>query len=52
MLMQCNFEAMEIWEAIEPGGAGVKRSQDRQARGRLLCKEIFAYCQLGYTRPH
>jgi len=29
MLMQCNFEAMEIWEVIEPGGAGVKRSQDR-----------------------
>ena len=36
MLMQCNFEAMEIWEAIEPGGAGVKRSQDRQAMGALL----------------
>jgi len=36
MLMQCNFEAMEIWEAIELGGAGVKRSQDRQAMGALL----------------
>ena len=36
MLMQCNFEAMEIWEAIEPGGAGVKCSQDRQAMGALL----------------
>lgn len=29
MLMQCNFEAMEIWEVIELGGAGVKRAQDR-----------------------
>ena len=36
MLMQCNFEAMEIWEVIEPGGAGVKRSQDRQAMSGLL----------------
>ena len=36
MLMQCNFEAMEIWEAIESGGAGVNRSQDRQAMGALL----------------
>jgi hypothetical protein len=35
MLMQCNFEAMEIWEVIEPG-TNVKRSQDRQAMGALL----------------
>jgi hypothetical protein len=35
MLMQCNYEAMEIWEVIEPGGAGMKRSQDRQAMGAL-----------------
>ena len=26
MLMQCNYEAMEIWETIDPGGAGVKRT--------------------------
>jgi hypothetical protein len=36
MLMQCNYEAMEIWEVIEPGDDGVKRSQDRQAMGCLL----------------
>jgi hypothetical protein len=36
MMMQCNFEAMEIWGAIDPGGKGVKRSQDRQAMGGLL----------------
>ena len=36
MLMQCNLEAMEIWEVIEPGGANVKRSQDRQAMACLL----------------
>ena len=36
MLMQCNYEAMEIWDAIEPGGAGVKRAQDRQAMIALL----------------
>jgi len=35
MLMQCNYESMEIWDA-EPGGAGVKRAQDRQAMGDLL----------------
>lgn len=29
MLMQCNYETLEIWEVIEPGGDGVKRSQDR-----------------------
>jgi hypothetical protein len=26
MLMQCNYETLEIWETIEPGGKGVKRS--------------------------
>ena len=36
MLMQCNYKAMEIWETIEPGGAGVKRAQDRQAMSALL----------------
>ena len=36
MLMQCNFEALEIWETIEPGGEGVKRWQDRQAMSALL----------------
>jgi len=34
--MLCNYEAMEIWETIEPGGAGVKRVQDRQAMSALL----------------
>jgi len=29
MLMQCNYETLEIWETIEPGGEGVKRAQDR-----------------------
>jgi hypothetical protein len=24
MLMQRNYEAMEVWEVIEPGGDGVK----------------------------
>ena len=36
MLMQCNYEAMEVWEVIEPGGDGVRRSQDRLAMGCLL----------------
>jgi hypothetical protein len=36
MLMQCNYEAMEIWDAIEPGGANVKHAQDRQAMSALL----------------
>ena len=36
MLMQCNYEAMEIWEVIVPGGVNVKRAQDRQAMGALL----------------
>ena len=35
MLMQCNYEAMEIWEAIDPG-TNVKCSQDRQAMSALL----------------
>ena len=44
MLMQCNYESMEIWDA-EPGGADVKRAQDRQAMGDLLRsvpKEMWA----------
>jgi hypothetical protein len=36
MLMRCNYEALEIWEVIEPGGAGVKRAHDRKAMGALL----------------
>jgi hypothetical protein len=28
-LMKCNFEILEVWEAIVPGGEGVKRTQDR-----------------------
>lgn len=36
VMMQCSFEAMEIGHVIEPGGAGVKRAQDRQAMGALL----------------
>jgi len=36
MLKQCNYEAMEIWDVIDPGGAGVKRAQDRQAMSALL----------------
>jgi hypothetical protein len=35
MLMQCNYEALEIWGVIDPG-TGVKRAQDRQAMGALL----------------
>ncbi|XP_066384553.1 uncharacterized protein [Miscanthus floridulus] len=45
MLMQCNYETLEIWETIEPGGEGVKRAQDRQAIGGLLRsvpKEMWA----------
>ncbi|CAD6335622.1 unnamed protein product [Miscanthus lutarioriparius] len=45
MLMQCNYETLEIWETIEPGGEGVKRAQDRQAMGGLLRsvpKEMWA----------
>lgn len=45
MLMQCNYEALEIWVTIDPGGDKVKRSQDRQAMAALLRsvpKEIWA----------
>jgi hypothetical protein len=44
MLMQCNYEAMEIWEVIDPG-TNVKRSQDHQVMGTLLrsvLKEMWA----------
>jgi transposase InsO family protein len=36
MLLQCNFETLEIWDTIEPGGADVKRSRDRQAMAGIL----------------
>jgi hypothetical protein len=35
MLMQCNYEALEIWGVIDPG-TNPKRSQDRQAMSVLL----------------
>jgi hypothetical protein len=35
-LMKCNFEILEVWEAIKPGGEGVKRTHDRQAMGGIL----------------
>lgn len=35
MLMKINFEAMEIWEVIDPG-TNVRRSQDRQMMGALM----------------
>jgi hypothetical protein len=35
MLMQCNYEALEIWGVIDPG-TNVKRAQDRQAMSALL----------------
>jgi hypothetical protein len=35
MLMQCNYEALEIWEVIDPGDKP-KRAQDRQAMSALL----------------
>jgi hypothetical protein len=35
MLMQINYEAMEIWDVID-SGTTVKRSQDRQAMGALM----------------
>ncbi|CAD6257706.1 unnamed protein product [Miscanthus lutarioriparius] len=44
MLMQVNYEAMEIWETIDPG-TNVKRSQVQQAMGVLLrsvLKEMWA----------
>jgi hypothetical protein len=36
MLMQCNLEAMEVWEAVDQGGKGVKRAHDRLAMSALL----------------
>jgi len=49
MLMQCNYEAMEIWEVIEPGGAGVKRTQDHQAMGAdsIICTKWMASATFG-----
>jgi hypothetical protein len=44
MLMQCNLEAMEVWEAIDRGGEGVKRAHDRLAMSallRLVSKEMW-----------
>lgn len=35
MLMKINYEAMEIWEVIEPR-TNMGRSQDRQAMGALM----------------
>ncbi|XP_066380694.1 uncharacterized protein [Miscanthus floridulus] len=35
MLMQCNYEALEIWEVIDPG-VNPKRAQDLQAMSALL----------------
>ncbi|XP_066341480.1 uncharacterized protein [Miscanthus floridulus] len=35
MLMQINYEALEIWETIDPG-TNVKRSEDRQAMSGLM----------------
>ncbi|XP_066320048.1 uncharacterized protein [Miscanthus floridulus] len=35
MLMQCNYEALEIWEVIDPG-VNPKCSQDHQAMSALL----------------
>ena len=35
MLMQINYEALEIWETIDPG-TDAKRAQDRQAMGALM----------------
>jgi hypothetical protein len=35
MLMQCNFEALEIWDVISPG-INPKRAHDRQAMSALL----------------
>jgi hypothetical protein len=36
MMLQCNFEMLDIWDTIEPGGDGVKRSRDRQAMAGIL----------------
>ena len=46
MLMQCNFEALEIWETIEPGGVSVKRAQDRQA---MSACNIPKFTKLNHT---
>jgi hypothetical protein len=35
MIMQCNLEALEIWEVIDPG-TNTKRVHDRQAMSSLL----------------
>jgi hypothetical protein len=35
MLMQCNYEALEIWEVIDPG-VNPKQSQDCQATSALM----------------
>jgi hypothetical protein len=35
MLMQINYEVLEIWETIDPG-TNVKRPQDQQAMGALM----------------
>jgi len=35
LLMQCNYEAMEIWYAIDPG-TNPKRAHDRQAMSALM----------------
>jgi len=35
MLMQINYEALEIWETIDPG-TNVKRAEDRQAMSGLM----------------
>ena len=35
MLMQCNYEALEIWDVIDPGDKP-KRALDRQAMSALL----------------
>jgi hypothetical protein len=36
MLIQCNLEAMEVWDVVEQGGKGVKRACDRLAMSALL----------------
>jgi hypothetical protein len=36
MMLQCNFKMLEIWDTIEPGDDGVKRSRDRQAMAGIL----------------
>jgi len=35
-MLQCNFETLEIWDTIDPGGDKVKRSRDRQAMVGIL----------------